>query len=160
MTTIEECLKPPKGRKQGLRELRPSREMALKHLEKAENNLRAMRYLHAGKFYEWVVVTGYYAMYHAVIAALRSIGLLGLTHECSLSAFKLFFIKGGKIDKKFEMYFERAKELEEKYSESIEKAKRQRTFVQYRVVEVRNEDVEWIIPAAEEFVSEVARIIT
>jgi len=155
---VEKCLNP-KIEKRGLVKIKPDNREARKHLEKAEDNLRAMELLYDNAFYDWTIVVGYYAMYHAVLALLRNIGLLGLTHKCSLNAFELFFISKGKIEPKFSEYFKRAKILEKKYSENIEKARRQRVTFQYRAVELENKDVRWVLDASREFVERCLKIV-
>jgi uncharacterized protein (UPF0332 family) len=156
---VEDCLNPSRGEKRGLRKVRPDREEAKKHLKKAEDNLRAMELLYKNKFYDWTVVTAYYAMYHGVLAALRLIGLLALTHKCALNAFRVFFIERGRLEWKFLHYLKRAKKLEEKFAETIERASRQRVVVQYKVVEISDKDVEWILKASREFVEKILGLV-
>lgn len=156
---VESCLSPGKGEKRGLMRVEPNYKEARKHLGKAEDNLRAMELLYRNEFHDWTVVVGYYAMYHAVLALLRNIGLLALTHKCALNAFNLFFIQKGKIEPKFVEYFERAKKLERKYVETIERASAQRVFVQYRVIELSGRDVEWVLQAAREFVEKIMEMV-
>lgn len=156
---VNKCLDPQGGEKRGLRRVQPDKNQAKENIVKAENNLRAMELLYKNKFYDWTVVTGYYAMYHAVLAALRSIGLIALTHRCALNGFRVFFIERNVIENKFLEYLRRAKKLEGKYANTIDKASKQRVLVQYNVIELSGGDVEWILHAAREFVERILRVV-
>ncbi len=153
---INRCLK---RKHPGLLRRTPSIERAENHLDKARNNIAAMKHINNGHFYDWTIISGYYAMYHAALAALWLIGLWGKDHACVVSAIRFFYAERGKIEEKHLSCFDKAKKLEEKYIETFERARRQRTEIQYGIIEVRNTDVEWINSAAMNFVDRIEEIV-
>lgn len=70
---LRQCLHPGSGAPQ-LRRMPPDMRRAREHMEKATANLRAMRVMFDNEIFDWTVVCGYYAMYHAALAALARIG--------------------------------------------------------------------------------------
>ena len=85
-------------------------------------------------------------MYHAALASLYKIGIRATAHYCAIAAFKEFYVK-------------RAKQLEQKYSESLDKAQENRVVEQYGVEIITNDDAEWIIEDAKDFVLKIEEIL-
>lgn len=83
---LHDCFHPRVG-KPGLRKIPLDINRANEHLRKAQSNLRAMRLLFREDLFDWTVICGYYAMYHAVLAALHNIGLEARAHHCAMAAF-------------------------------------------------------------------------
>jgi len=69
---LHECFHPTKG-KVNLRKIKLDIEKAERHLEKARNNLRAMKLMFDNDLFDWTIICGYYAMYHSVLASLLKI---------------------------------------------------------------------------------------
>jgi uncharacterized protein (UPF0332 family) len=90
------CLHPTRG-KPGLARVSPDEKTARAHLEKARVNLRAMTLMYREELFDWTIVCGYYAMYHAVLGALAHIGLRGLSHPCALAAFRKFYVERKRV---------------------------------------------------------------
>jgi uncharacterized protein (UPF0332 family) len=155
---LEICFHPPKG-KAGLRIIKPSKGKAEGHLSKAMDSLRAMRLMYENDIFDWTIVCGYYAFYHALLATLSSIGIEATNHFCAITAFKSFFVERGKMPEEYLVYLNRAKELEVSYSESLEKAKETRVVVQYEITQLRNDDAEWIIDEAADFVEKMEEFV-
>lgn len=156
---VRDCFSPDKQGKRGLREVRPNIKRAEKHLEKANHNLGAMVSMYEEEYFDWTIVCGYYAIYHAVLAALILIGIRAFTHQCATACFELFYINKGKIAPKYQKYLKRAKRLEEKYVETIERAKGERVTVQYDVTFIEHKESEWILKASKEFVKQVEKVV-
>ncbi len=70
--TLDGCFHPKEG-KPNLRRIAPDTGRAKEHIEKAHRNLRAMRLMFDRDLFDWTIVCGYYAMYHAVLASLFKI---------------------------------------------------------------------------------------
>ncbi len=155
---LQECFHPTKG-KPALREVKTDIKGAERHLEKARNNLRAMELMFDSDLFDWTVICGYYAMYHSVLASLVKIGLRANTHHCAIAAFEEFYVKRGKVDPEYAEYIERANQLEEIYANYLEEAKENRIIFQYGVRVLTNDDAEWIIDDAKEFVLKIEEII-
>ena len=109
--------------------------------------------------FDWTIICGYYAMYHAVLAALLSIGLRAMTHYCAIAAFRKFYIDKGKVKSEYLEYIEKAKHLEKKYADSLEEAKENRIIVQYGSEDLTNDDAEWILEDAKDFVLKIEEIL-
>jgi len=129
------------------------------HLEKSHNNLTAMKLMFDHNLFDWTIICGYYAMYHAVLAALDKIGIRAAAHYCAIAAFKKFFVERGKVKPEYLEYIEKAKQLEKKYVDSLEEAKENRIVVQYGVEILTNDDAEWIIEDAKDFVLKIEEIL-
>ena len=56
-------------------------------------------------------------------------------------------------------YIKKAKQLEQKYAEILEKAQENRVVEQYGVEVLTNDDAEWIIEDAEDFVLKIEEVI-
>ena len=81
------CFHPKEG-KQNLKKIPVNRDGARQHIDKAHRNLRAMKMMFDNDLFDWAVICGYYAMYHAVLAALLNIGIRATAHYCAIAAFK------------------------------------------------------------------------
>ena len=124
---------PKRGKRPELRRISPDMSTAKRHLDKARSNLNAMILMYNDDFFDWTVIRGYYAMYHAVLASLCSVGLRAFSHQCAISAFQKFFIVRGTTKKEYMDCLRKAKELEKKYSDSLAKIRENRVIVQYGV---------------------------
>ncbi len=62
--TLRECFRPKQG-KPNLRSIPPDPVRVKQHIDKAHSNLRAMKLMYDGEHFDWAIVCGYYAMYHA-----------------------------------------------------------------------------------------------
>ena len=129
------------------------------HLEKAERNIAAMEMMFQYKFFDWVIVTAYYSMYHATLAALWLIGLDARSHECAVLAFHTFYAKKGKVEPKYSEYLERAKELSDKYAETLEKVRTLRIEASYGVGEIKSFDASFARTNATDFLTTIKRIV-
>jgi len=137
----------------------PNISMAEEHLEKAEHNLLAMESMFQNKFFDWTIVTSYYAMYHATLAALWLIGIDARSHECAVLAFEGFYAKKGKVDKRYLEYLHRAKDLSEKYAETLEKIRTLRVQASYGIGEIKSADATFSSSQAKEFVRAIRKLI-
>lgn len=156
--TLDGCFHSKEG-KPNLRRIAPDTRRAKEHIEKAHSNLRAMRLMFNHDLFDWTIVCGYYAMYHAVLASLFKIGIRATAHYCALAAFEKFYVYRGRVKPEYVKYIRRAKQLEEKYADTLEEAKENRVIVQYGVQILTNDDAEWIIEDAEDFVLKIEEIL-
>ena len=155
---LQGCFHPKEGRA-NLQKVPVNTERAQQHIEKAHHNLRAMKLMFDNDLFDWTIICGYYAMYHAVLASLYKIGVRATAHYCALAAFKEFYVKRGKVKPEFVTYIKRAKQLEQKYSESLDKAQENRVVEQYGIEIITNDDAEWIIEDAKDFVLKIEEIL-
>lgn len=93
------------------------------------------------------------------MAALFRIGIQATAHYCAIAAFKEFYVKRGKVKPKYVNYIERAKQLEQKYAETLDKAQEHRVIEQYGVEIITNDDAEWIIEDAQDFVLKIEEFL-
>lgn len=155
---LDKCFHPKEG-KPNLRRIPVNMERARQHINKAHNNLRAMTAMSDNHLFDWTIVCGYYAMYHAVLAALFKIGIQAMAHYCAIAAFKKFYVERGKVAPEYVGYITKAKKLEQKYAETLEKAQSERVIEQYGVAVLTNDDAEWIIEDAKDFVLKIEEIL-
>ena len=153
------CFKPVKGNRPDLLRVDPQKHTAKAHLEKAHSNIKAMNLMFENEFSDWTVICGYYAIYHAVLAALYQIGLSAFSHQCAVSAFQKFYIERGTVAKEFVKYIKRAKVLAKRYSDSLMEARENRVKVQYGTEILTNEDAVWMIEDAEAFVLKIEELL-
>ena len=156
---LSRCFDPGKGHRPELLKTIPQINKAKAHLDKAHCNLKAMNLMFENEFFDWTVVCGYYAVYHAVLAALSHIGLRAFSHLCALSAFQKFFIEREKVPKEYVGYLERAELLEKRYSDTLLEARENRVKVQYGTEILANDDAEWVIEDAEDFVLKIEELL-
>ena len=155
---LQGCFHPKEGRP-NLQKVPVNLDRSRQHIDKAHSNLRAMKMMFDGDLFDWTIICGYYAMYHAVLAALYKIGIRATAHYCALAAFKEFYVKRGKVKPEYVTYIKRAKQLEQKYSESLNKAQEDRVVEQYGVEIITNDDAEWIIEDAKDFVLKIEEVL-
>lgn len=155
---LRECFHPKEGRP-NLHKIPISIERTKQHIDKARSNLRAMKLMFDNGLFDWVIICGYYAMYHAVLASLFKIGIRATAHYCALSAFKKFYVERGKVAPEYISYIKKAKQLEQKYAETLEKAQEERVIEQYGVEILTNDDAEWIIEDAKNFVLKIEEVL-
>ena len=155
---LRECFHPKEG-KPNLRKVPASIEQARQHIDKAQRNLRAMKIMFDNGLFDWAIICGYYAMYHSVLAALFKIGIRATAHYCAIAAFKKFYVERGKVAPEYINYIKKAKQLEQKYAETLEKAQEERVVEQYGVEILTNDDAEWIIEDAKDFVLKIEEVL-
>jgi uncharacterized protein (UPF0332 family) len=153
---IKDCLKRERP---GLLRRRSSIKKAESHLRKAFWNLKAMNHNYNGKFYDWAIITGYYAMYFASLGALWTIGLWGKDHVCVIKALKFFFVEKGRLERKYLRAFDKTQKLEKKYTEKLERARKQRIRVQYNIAIVEDKDAMLILKNAKDFVRRMEKLV-
>lgn len=156
--TLHECFHPREG-KPNLRKVPINIERARQHIDKANSNLRAMKIMFDNNLFDWAIICGYYAMYHAVLSSLFKIGIRATAHYCAIAAFKKFYVERGKVNPEYVNYIEKAKQLEQKYAETLEKAQEERVIEQYGVEILTNDDAEWIIEDAKDFVLKIEEVL-
>ncbi len=150
--TFEWCLKR-KG--PGLRRIERDIDRAKLHMEKARGNLEVLGYLEKGHYYDWVVISGYYSMYHAALAALLIKGYEGKDHNCVVVALRNLYLE---LEKDLDE-MEKAYKLERNLIENLDRARVQRINIQYGITKVVSTNVDWIIPASRNFVNKIEEIL-
>ena len=152
------CFHPKEGRP-NLHKIHVNTERAKQHIDKAHKNLRAMKIMFDNDLFDWTIICGYYAMYHAVLASLFKIGIRATAHYCAIAAFKEFYIKREKVKPEYLAYIKRAKQLEQKYVDTLEKAQENRVIDQYGIEVLTNDDAEWILEDAKDFVLKIEEVL-
>jgi uncharacterized protein (UPF0332 family) len=156
--TLRGCFHPKEG-KPNLQKVPVNVDRAKQHIDKSHRNLRAMKMMFDNDLFDWTIICGYYAMYHAVLAALFNIGIRATAHYCAIAAFKKFYVEQGKVAPEYVGYIKKAKHLEQKYAETLEKAQEERVVEQYGVEILTNDDAEWIIEDAKDFVLKIEEVL-
>lgn len=157
--TLRECFHPKEG-KPNLRKVPVNIERVKQHIDKAHQNLRAMKIMFDNDLFDWTIICGYYAIYHALLASLSKIGIRATAHYCAIAAFKKFYVERGKVAAEHISYINKAKQLEQKYAVTLEKAQEERVVEQYGVKILTNDDAEWIIEDAGDFVLKIEEVLT
>lgn len=159
MNTLERCFEGTLEQPPRLIKRKPDVESAESHLVKAEMNLAATDLLQKNKFFDWAIITAYYAMYHGVMAALWLKGLEARSHECAIEAFEAFYINSGNASKEYSEYVETAHKLNAKYAETLEQAKTERVKASYGTGEIKSYEAEQVVNNAYEFIDEIKKLV-
>lgn len=155
---LRSCFRPKEG-KPNLRKVPVNLRRAKEHIDKANHNLRAMKAMFDSQLFDWAIICGYYAMYHAVLAALFQIGLRATAHYCAIAAFKKFYIERNKVKPEYISYINKAKRLERKYVDTLDRAQETRVIEQYGVEILSHDDAEWIPEEAKDFVLKIEEVL-
>ncbi|MFH1224320.1 MAG: HEPN domain-containing protein [Candidatus Diapherotrites archaeon] len=111
--------------------------------------------------FDWVVIAAYYAMYHAALAALASVGYKSDNHAATAAALEVFFVRKNLLERKFLDKLKEARALEEEYAQTFRRARRQRETAQYWVTEETGKDAaEKLLGDARGFVDRIERLIS
>lgn len=156
---LDKCFSGSKESPPRLIRTNPDINVAEAHLTKAETNTAVMELMLQNKFFDWTIVTAYYSMYHATLAALWLIGIDARSHECAVLAFERFYAKKGMVENKYVEYLHRAKELGEKYAETLEKVKTMRVQASYGTGEIKSLDASFASSRAKEFLSAINKLV-
>ena len=65
----------------------------------------------------------------------------------------------GKVRAEYVTYIKRAKQIEQKYANTLEKAQEDRVVDQYGIEVLTNDDAEWILEDAKDFVLKIEEIL-
>lgn len=147
-------------------------KLSEKYLDKARNNLitmnslfnikKASEILKIPKDYdsdEWVVVTGYYAMYMAALALIAKIGLKSKNHSATIIAIEEYFVKKNHLTKKDLSLIKNAS-LKKEELEKVSEAKHKREIAQYSITKKTTQKIaEQIKKDAFSFVNKVEEIL-
>lgn len=110
--------------------------------------------------FDWVVVTAYYAMYHAALAALASISYKSSLHTATIIAIEVYFVKKKLLEKEFLEKLKQAREFEEEYVQKFRYARRQRETAQYSVTDETGKEVaERLVKDAQKFVNRIEKLL-
>ena len=151
------------------------KELAPKYLEKSRNNLvtmnalselndnkKARELLKTPKDYdsnEWVVITGYYAMYTAAISLLAKVGYRSKNHTATLCVLEEFFVKKKILDEDILMLLKSALFHKEEI-EKLSDARHKREIAQYSITKQTTKDIaEKIKKDSYDFVNKCEEII-
>ena len=82
--------------------------------------------------YEWVAITGYYAMYTSALALLAKIGFRSKNHTATLCVLEEFFVKKKILDEKSFLLIKNAL-FQKQELEKLSDAKHKREIAQYSI---------------------------
>ena len=109
--------------------------------------------------YEWVVITGYYAMYTAAISLLAKIGYRSKNHTATLCVLEEFFVKKKILDEDILMLLKSAMFHKEEI-EKLSDARHKREIAQYSITKQTTKTIaEKIKKDAYDFVDKCEEII-
>ena len=151
------------------------KNLSQKYLQKARNNLitmsllsdintnkRARDLLKIPLHYstdEWVVITGYYAMYSSALALIAKIGYKSKNHTATIILLEEFFIKK-KLMSKEDLSLLKKAILQKTEIEKLSEARHKREIAQYSVTKQTTKEIaEGIKGDAYNFINKVESII-
>ena len=151
------------------------KRLAKEYLTKAKNNLITLKILSEIQedklfrkkhdipdnysTYEWVVITGYYAMYTAAISLLAKIGYRSKNHTATLCVLEEFFVKKKILDEDILMLLKSAMFHKEEI-EKLSDARHKREIAQYSITKQTTKSIaEKIKKDAYDFVNKCEEII-
>lgn len=132
------------------------KNLSQKYLQKARNNLVTMSLLsevnHNKKAREllkipsdynsdeWIVITGYYAMYSSALALIAKIGYKSKNHSATIILLEEFFTKRNLISKE-DINLLRKTILQKEEIEKLSEAKHKREIAQYSVTKQTTKEI-------------------
>lgn len=151
------------------------KNLSLKYLQKARNNLITMSLLSdinnnkkardllkiplEYNSDEWVVITGYYAMYSSALALIAKLGFRSKNHSATIILLEEFFIKK-KLMSKEDINLLRKVILQKEEIEKLSEARHKREIAQYSVTKQTTKEIaENIKQDAYNFINKVETII-
>ena len=142
-------------KKMGVSEAKQDMEGARNLLKKAEDDIDFMQASFILGKQDWASIAGYHAYYHAVVAALLSIGLRPLNEDGAIEAFRILFTSKISAHGGCRKYAERALSLQSKYGKELVKAKMQRDVILQSAPSLADYEVCWISKSAPHFVDQI-----
>lgn len=155
-----------------LTKARGIKKLADSYLEKARTNLVTMELLDKSKAHreeleipedydpsEWIVISGYYAMYLSALSVLAEIGYKSRNHTATVKALEEFLVNKRMLEKH---YIKILKEIKIKKDEieSLDKVKDRREIAQYSVTKETTRNVaEKTKTDAHNFVDRMERLL-
>jgi len=131
-------------------------------LSEINDNKKAKDLLKTPKEYdsnEWVVITGYYAMYTAAISLLAKIGYRSKNHTATLCVLEEFFVKKKILDKNILVLLKSAMFHKEEI-EKLSDARHKREIAQYSITKQTTKSIaEKIKKDAYDFIDKCEEII-
>lgn len=111
--------------------------------------------------YDWVIIAGYYAMFHIATALLGIIGTRARSHEGLINTLEYQFVyKQNLLETELIEKISEAKSLEEQYINRMWTAKSKRTIAHYKAEkEISRKDADKILNYSSEFVDRLHKII-
>ena len=151
------------------------KRLANEYLAKAKNNLITLKILDEFQndksfrkklnipedysTYEWVVITGYYAMYTVAISLLAKIGYRSKNHTATLCVLEEFFVKKKILDEDILLLLKSAMFHKEEV-EKLSDARHKREIAQYSITKQTTKSIaEKIKKDAYDFVNKCEEII-
>ncbi|MBU2104819.1 MAG: HEPN domain-containing protein [Nanoarchaeota archaeon] len=151
------------------------KRLANEYLTKAKNNLITLKILSEIQdnkafrkkldipenysTYEWIVITGYYAMYTAAISLLAKIGYRSKNHTATLCILEEFFVKKKILDQDILMLLKSAMFHKEEI-EKLSDARHKREIAQYSITKQTTKTIaEKIKKDAYDFINKCEEII-
>jgi len=152
-----------------------AKRLTNEYLSKAKNNIITLRILDElqndkefrKKYniptdystYEWVVITGYYAMYTAAISLLAKIGYRSKNHTATLCVLEEFFVKKMILDEDILILLKSALFHKEEI-EKLSDARHKREIAQYSITKQTTKDIaEKIKKDSYDFINKCEEII-
>ena len=131
-------------------------------LSELNNNKKARDLLKTPKDYdsnEWIVITGYYAMYTAAISLLAKVGYRSKNHSATLCVLEEFFVKKKILDQDVLILLKSAI-LHKEEIEKLSDARHKREIAQYSITKQTTQIIaEKIKKDAYEFINKCEEII-
>lgn len=114
-------------------------------------------------FFNWVIIIGYYSMFHAAKAALARMKIKVSeqnAHEAVLNAMYHYYVYSGKLEVEIFSLFENAKEKALELIEKLERARTERTNVNYEINrQIKEENANDLLKEAKEFVQAMRTLV-
>ncbi len=151
------------------------KHLAGKHMEKAGFNLvvanllwnisedEKLKKVHGlnpnFKCYESVIEAAYYAMYHAAMAAMASIGYRVRSHEAAVWALYYYYVHEGILEERLVGMLDKARSLKEEYVDMLAKGRQTRRIAAYEVSEMSKDLAQELLSNTKNFVKRLGELV-
>lgn len=111
--------------------------------------------------YDWVIVSAYYAMYHAALGALAALGFKSEDHEATRVGLLYYYVLEGSLESRYVSSLGKARKLEEDYIRKLYEAKKTRRIAQYSVEEEFSKvEAKNLVEDAQHFVNRISELLS
>lgn len=130
------------------------------YLEKAFHNLEVSGSL-VPEYFDWIIITSYYAMYMAATSAIAKLGLKATTHGATVIALEyMYCVNKNLLPRKYINMIEKANFSREDIHK-LDEAMKRRLVVQYTITnDYGKKESKQIFKDAKDFVNKIGDIIT
>ncbi len=106
--------------------------------------------------YEWVIISSYYSMYTAALAALAKLGFKSKSHAATIAVLEHHYVHSGNLESKHIHKLSKAYELSEELITKLIQTKTKRESAQYDATpSISRENAKTALEDADEFITKI-----